>query len=88
MEADSVGARTAMAATRLREGDFAGASALCEAAWRSGGDDTHLLNLWRDACRGWTQTADTAGHDRHALSQAVRQLAIARATLQTRNAAH
>lgn len=88
MEADSVGARTAMAATRLREGDFAGASTLCEAAWRSGGDDTHLLNLWRDACRGWTQTADTAGHDRHALSQAVRQLAIARATLQTRNAAH
>jgi hypothetical protein len=88
MEADSVGARTAMAATRLREGDFAGASTLCEAAWRSGGDDTHLLNLWRDACRGWTQTADTAGHDRHALSQAVRQLAIARATLQTRNASH
>jgi len=81
MEADSVGARTAMAATRLREGDFAGASALCEAAWRSGGDDTHLLNLWRDACRGWTQTADTTGHDRHALAQAVRQLAIARATL-------
>jgi hypothetical protein len=66
MEADSVGARTAMAATRLREGDFAGASALCEAAWRSGGGDTHLLNLWRDACRGWTQTADTTGHDRHA----------------------
>ena len=33
-------------------------------------------------------TADTAGHDRHALSQAVRQLAIARATLQTRNASH
>lgn len=81
MEADSVGARTAMAATRLREGDFAGASALCEAAWRSGGGDTHLLNLWRDACRGWTQTADTTGHDRHALAQAVRQLAIARATL-------
>ena len=81
MEADSVGARTAMAATRLREGDFAGASALCEAAWRSGGDDTHLLNLWRDACRGWTQTADTTGHDRHALAHAVRQLAIARATL-------
>lgn len=87
MEADSVGARTAMAATRLREGDFAGASTLCEAAWRSGGHDTHLLNLWRDACRGWTQTADTAGHDRHALAQAVRQLAIARATLPTRNAA-
>ncbi|KLD79804.1 hypothetical protein Y886_02495 [Xanthomonas hyacinthi DSM 19077] len=81
MAADSVGARTAMAATRLREGDFAGASALCEAAWRSGGGDTHLLNLWRDACRGWTQTADTTGHDRHALAQAVRQLAIARATL-------
>jgi hypothetical protein len=80
MEADSVGARTAMAATRLREGDFAGASALCEAAWRSGGGDTHLLNLWRDACRGWTQTADTTGHDRHALAHAVRQLAIARAT--------
>jgi len=81
MEADSVGARTAMAATRLREGDFAGASALCEAAWRGGGGDTHLLNLWRDACRGWTQTADTTGHDRHALALAVRQLAIARATL-------
>ncbi len=81
MEADSVGARTAMAATRLREGDFAGASALCEAAWRSGGGDSHLLNLWRDTCRGWTQTADTTGHDRHALAQAVRQLAIARATL-------
>lgn len=81
MAADSVGARTAMAATRLREGDFAGASTLCEAAWRSGGGDTHLLNLWRDACRGWTQTADTTGHDRHALARAVRQLAIARATL-------
>jgi len=81
MEADSVGARMAMAATRLREGDFAGASTLCEAAWRSGGGDPHLLNLWRDACRGWTQTADTTGHDRHALAQAVRQLAIARATL-------
>jgi hypothetical protein len=81
MEADSIGARTAMAATRLREGDFAGASALCEAAWRSGGSEAHLFNLWRDACRGWTQTADTAGHDRHALALAVRQLAIARATL-------
>jgi hypothetical protein len=85
MEADSVGARTAMAATRLREGDFAGTSTLCEAAWRSGGGDVDLLNLWRDACRGWTQTADTTGHDRHALARAVRQLAIARATLQTRN---
>jgi hypothetical protein len=88
MEADSVGARTAMAATRLREGDFAGACALCEAAWRSGGDDTNLLNLWRDACRSWTQTAETTGHDRHALAHAVRQLAIARATLPTRNTAH
>jgi hypothetical protein len=77
-----------MAATRLREGDFAGACALCEAAWRSGGDDTNLLNLWRDACRSWTQTAETTGHDRHALAHAVRQLAIARATLPTRNTAH
>jgi hypothetical protein len=88
MEADSIGARTAMATTRLREGDFAGACALCEAAWRSGGEDTNLFNLWRDACRGWTQTADTTGHDRHALAHAVRQLAIARATLPTRNTAH
>lgn len=80
MDAESAGARMAMAAARLREGDFAGASTLCEAAWRSGANDARLFTLWRDACRGWSETAATAGHDREALAQALRQLAVARST--------
>lgn len=80
MDAESAGARMAMAAARLREGDFAGASTLCEAAWRSGANDARLFTLWHDACRGWSETAGTAGHDREALAQALRQLAVARST--------
>jgi hypothetical protein len=80
MDAESAGARLAMATARLREGDFAGASALCEAAWRSGANDARLFTLWHDACRGWSETAATAGHDREALAQALRQLAVARST--------
>lgn len=80
MDAESAGARMAMAAARLREGDFAGASTLCEAAWRGGATDARLFTLWHDACRGWSETAATAGHDREALAQALRQLAVARST--------
>lgn len=80
MDAESAGARMAMAAARLREGDFAGASTLCEAAWRSGANDARLFTLWHDACRGWSETAAATGHDREALAQSLRQLAVARST--------
>ncbi|MDF4004258.1 hypothetical protein P3W33_12730 [Luteibacter sp. PPL552] len=80
LSAESHGARLAMAAARLREGDFAGACALCDAAWRAGANDARLFVLWRDACRGWGATASASGRDREALSHAIRQLAVARST--------
>jgi hypothetical protein len=78
LDARSEAARTAMAATRLREGDFAGAAALCEAAWHDGCSQPHVLDLWREACRGWASTASMPGHDPQALAHSVRQLAMAR----------
>lgn len=54
--------RTA-AEIRLRMGDYANSSRLCEAAWNAGATRTQLLPLWQQADAEWARTTEHASDD-------------------------